>query len=202
MANTSQPLSEVAIANFAATTLDEPPLLTLDDNTKIARLISREFGFLRDELLRKHPWVFAKQRAKLPAMATKPAFGYLYQYELPTDCLRVLPLTCTGEEDGKHVRHRVEGRKILTDLCAPLKIIYIQKRTTASEFDPLFARALGQALALKAAQNITGKTTYVQKAQDLYGQALSEAYITNALEAGTDNNQLANEVLDVRGSGY
>lgn len=202
MANTNQPLSEVAIANFAATTLDEQALLTLDDRTTLGKLISREFGFMRDELLRSHPWVFAKKRAALPVLEEAPAFGYLYQYQLPTDCLRLLPVTHNGEEDGRKVRHRVEGRKVLTDLCAPLKIIYIQKKTSASEFDPLFARALGQMFAVAGAHKVTGKTSYLQKAQDLLNQALANAFLVNGLEAGTNDDQLANEIIDVRGACY
>jgi hypothetical protein len=196
-----QPLSEVAIANFAVTTLDESALTTLDDGSALGRFMSREFGFVRDELLRTFPWNFAKRRKLVPALASSPEFGYKYQYQMPEDCLRVLPLSCDGIHDNPPVKHEVEGRMILTDLAAPLKLKYVAKVTNASEFDPLFARALGQLLALMAAHRVTGKTAYVTKAEGLYREALFNAFHVNSLESGTPESQYRSSILDVRGVG-
>lgn len=205
MATTNAPLSEVAIANFAATTLDDQALTTLDDNNKLGRFMARNFGFVRDELLRGFPWTFAKKRALMTALADAPAFGFRYQYQAPADCLRVLPLTDTGEEDGEEIRHKVEGDLILTDVGPSLRIRYIRKGIPAAKFDPLFARALGQLLAVYAAQNITGKASYVDKAIQLFDRATSAAYLVSSLESGSVNYTAGNmrgaNAMNVRGIG-
>jgi hypothetical protein len=199
MANTLAPLSEVAVANMAVTTLDDTALTSLDDPSAIGRFMAREYGFVRDELLRAFPWPFAKARVLLPALNEAPAFGYKYQYQLPADCLRVLPLRGEGEHNHLPIKFEVEGRKLLTDAGPALKLIYIRRVSNAAEFDPLFARALGQLLALMAAQRVTGKAAYFEKAQALYASALSVAYQVASLEGGTPESQNRSDIINVRG---
>lgn len=196
MANTLAPLSETAIANMAATTLDDIHLNSLDDDeTPLSRFIASEFGFARDELLASHVWACGKTRKKLPKLASSPAFGYDYQYQLPTDCLRIVPPRVNGLPDGKLVPYTRDGRLILTDYEAPLCLVYIKRVTNVVELDPLFARALGQYLAVLAAQRITGKESYYDKATRLFQQAIANAQQVNALEIGEagNNSNYAND---------
>jgi len=51
MANTTAPLSEVAIASMAAGILDDYTIADLDENRPITRFMAREFGYVRDEVL-------------------------------------------------------------------------------------------------------------------------------------------------------
>jgi hypothetical protein len=206
MANTSSPLSEVAIANMAATTLDDRRIASLDDDTSLARFVASEFGYVRDELLRLHPWTFAKARATLaPAGSVdydlSTLFGWSYAYRLPDDCLRLFPLRCRGAWNAPLVPHEREGRFILTNEPPPLKINYIKRVTVAPFFDPLFARALGARLAVLASQRITGKASYFDKATLAYRQAIEEAYLSNGLDSGTPESQFRDSIHDVRGTG-
>ncbi len=185
MANTSAPLSETAIANMGAAILDEPSLTSLDDPTTYGRLVAREFGYTRDEMLRSFPWSFNKKMASLPADPVAPAFRWNKAYTLPADCLRVH--TIREYQNGGKTPYEIFGRQIYTDESAPLNIVYGCRLTNASLFDPLFARALGCRLGLLAAQRITGKANYLDKARMFYQEAMHSAIHVSSLEMGSDH---------------
>lgn len=84
------------------------------------------------------------------------------------------------------------------EVHATLPIHFIRRVTNAAEYDPLFARALDERLALMAAQRVTGKSSYVDKAAALYRAALADAYAVNALDYGTPEGQQREDALDVR----
>lgn len=201
MTNINAPLSDVAVMNMAVTTLDEAALTTPNDTSNLGRFMAREYGLARNELLRRYPWTFAKKRAVLAPLSEAPAFGFDYQYEAPADCLRLLPLRCGGKLNGEMIPYEYESRKILTNEGPTLYVRYIRYVTNATEFDPLFARALGQLLAMMAAQRVTGKIAYLDKARELYREALSDAFHVDALESGTPESYTDQDVISVRG-GY
>ena len=208
MSTTTAPISEVAIANMAAGVLDESrPILSLDDNTSIARFMSREFGYCRDELIRLFPWNFCKTRIVLAPDATAPAFEYAYAYTLPDDCLRLIPLTLDGSQYSPALIHALEGRTILTNLGPVLYARYIRKETNAARFDPLFARCLATYLAVLASMRVTGKSSYFDKSKGLFQEALWNAFHVNSLEGGSPGTydpamtEDALNVLSIRGVG-
>jgi len=201
MANTTAPLSEIAIANMAATTLDDIHLNSLDEDTPLGRFVASEFGFMRDELLASHVWACAMTRKKIGRLTAAPDFGYDYQYQLPTDCLRITPPRVDGNPNGTPIPFKREGRRILTDYPAPLCLVYIKRLTNPSEMDPLFARALGQYIAVYASQRVTGKESYFSKANGLFQQAIAAAQQVNALEMGTQPSYNTNDVLGARLAG-
>lgn len=202
MADTSAPLSEVAIANMAGSLLNEYPLTSLDNDTPLGRFMAREFGYTRNELLQTYPWHFAKTRALLPALSAAPAFGWTYAYNVPADCLRLLPLRENGALNGEPILYELESGQILTnyaDTNGGLRVHYIRRETTPSKFPPLFARALANRLAVLAAQRVTGKSQYFQTALSAYTLTLQEAMLADSLERGTPETQYSDTVLSVRG---
>jgi hypothetical protein len=188
----AQIISDTAVANFAAGVLDNYAVTAIDENTSLGRFFQREYTFVRDEVLQTYPWAFAKKRALLAANLDVPAFGYASAYQLPTDCLRLLPLTVDGKEDAPSVKYELEGREVLCDVRSVLPIRYIRQVTNAAEFTPLFARVLGARLAMMAATRITGKSGYFDKASGLYREAITEARLVDSLERGTPSDY-ANE---------
>lgn len=206
MANTSAPLSETSIANFGAAILDEQALNSLDDSTTYGRLCAREFGYARDELLRSHPWSFNKKMVLLAPDVDAPPFRWDYAYTLPTDCIRMYPLR--EYTNGPKIPFEKFQRKIYTDKSVSLPLVYGARITNAAEFDPLFARALGSFLGLLGAQRVTGKANYVDKARQMFADALQSAIHVNSLEMGGDeyvdygDEGSTFDVLDVRGVGF
>lgn len=198
MANTSAPLSEVAIANMAAGILDDYPITSLDDETPIARIMAREFGFVRREVLAMHPWSDVKTRKLLAPMNDAPEFGWGYKYALPADCLRLLPLRENGEWEGNLIPYELESREILCNESGSLKIHYLRDETNPAKFSPLLARAFAARLAITAASRITGKMAMRERAKDEFKEALAAAQIIDSLSMGTPEGQYRNSILDVR----
>lgn len=186
MAYTPFAVSETAICNLAGSTLDEVPLASINDDTVWGRFCARNYAQVRDEVIRSHPWSCLVTRAALSADISAPAFGWAYQYTLPTDCLRLLPLrNSDGYWNGQPMRYELESRKILTDAAAPLYIRYVRGDNDTTKFDPHLVRVIAQSLALYGAQRITGKGSYVNKAGEFLSGAMQQAYLSNALEMGT-----------------
>ena len=198
MATTTAPLSEVAIANMAATTLDDTHLNSLEEDSNLGRFMSSQFGLVRDELLASHVWACALTRKNVGKMTADPDFGYDYQYQLPSDCLRIIPPRVDGDPDAPLIPFRREGRRILTNYKAPLPLNFVRRLTNPVDMDPLFARALGQYLGLLAAQRITGKESYFEKASRLFNQAITLAQQVNALEIGTQTSYNTNDPMASR----
>jgi len=97
---------------------------------------------LRDALLRSHWWRFATKRATLSQDTTDPDFEWDYQYELPTNFLRMKELYDTTNS------YSLEGTKLLTN-DDTAEIVYIAQITDPSKFDPLFTEVLVLQLAIR-----------------------------------------------------
>ncbi|WP_448953071.1 hypothetical protein [Labrys neptuniae] len=174
------------ISNLALDYLDEAPLTSIDDNSAVARWFKRNFWPVAWSLMRKHPWNFASTRAMLPASATAPAFGWTYAYDVPADCLRVLPLTIDGREDSRSVDHKVEGTQILANEPAPRPVRYIRRVDNTGQFDQQFTDVLAVALAQKAAHMITGKASYAAQLGQTLQTIMQDAQAIDALEGTPD----------------
>ena len=144
--------SEVQICNNALIKLGANTITSLSDDSKAARLCNNVYSIMRDDMLRGHPWNFAITRTTLAKLSTTPAFKYSYEYQLPSDCLRVIGIKDTNAE------YRIEGRKLLTDENS-VSLIYIKRITDTSQFDANFANALAFKLASELAYAITNNAT-------------------------------------------
>jgi len=188
MADTSAPLSEVSVANMAATVLADASLNSLDDPSPLGRFMAREFGYTRDEVLQLFPWDFAKARAAIPKTADAPAFGWKYKFVKPADCIKLLPVTADGSLNGPPIDYTVEGDEILTDYSvggSTLYVRYVRRQTNMAKWSPLAARLLGARLAVMASLRITGKQGYYDRAKAGYDVALFDAQRVHSLDGGT-----------------
>jgi len=180
--------SQVDIANRALTKLGEARIVSFTDNTNIARTVNSMWDVVRDAELRSHVWRFALARASLPALVDASTFGYNYQYQLPSDCLRLVEVAefrvnnladYINRDDSIYT---VEGNKILTDLGAPLNIRYIQQTLDTAQFTIDFVEVLACRLAAEMAEILTNSMPKRQMAWQEYNQAVSLAVKTNSLE--------------------
>jgi hypothetical protein len=193
----SSHLSDTEICNMALDLLEEAPIDSINDDRSVARWFKRNFWPAAWTLMRRHPWNFALSRAKLTTLATAPAFGFANAFAIPADCLRVLPLSADGTENGREVPFKVEGDVILTDADAPLTLRYISRVASTGLFDNHFADALAANLAMKASHFITGKQSYAERMGQMFQAALADAEIIDALE-GTPDDAIADFWLDAR----
>jgi len=189
--------TETDIANMALDILVEAPIGSFDDNRPVARWFRRNFAQRRQALLSKWEWNFAIRRVALAQMETRPAFGWSRQYAIPSDYLRILPLTQTGHRNGRPIDYEVENDVILTDAGAPLRLRYIVDNVNYDSWSSAAIDALKADLARMLAHWITGKTGFYQIASDMFNQAISEAWLIDAVE-GTVTEAADNDWIDAR----
>lgn len=180
--------SVVDICNQSLDLLGAATITALTENSKEARLCNRNFELIRDSVLRAHPWNVAVTRKSLPQESDAPAFGFNFQYTLPTDpyCLRLLSFWDTSVDNeiaayDSNVMYKIEGRKILSNenVC---KIIYIGRETDTEQYDSLLTSTIAHRLASEIAYGVTGSSTLAQGMQALYEQRLREAKSIDAME--------------------
>lgn len=176
------------ICNLALDVLKEAPISSLDDQRPIGKWCKRNFAVQRDAALSVANWNFALTRASIAADATAPAFGWDYSYTLPAGpngCIRLLPVTYDGRDEGPPIAHAVEGGKVLTNLSGPLKVRFVSRIEDYGRYHPLFIDYLSGRLATRMAHWLTGKASFMQIASVLMKQAMDEAWLTDAIEGDT-----------------
>lgn len=186
--------SDIAIANRALTKLGVARIISFGDNNEQARALQSMYTIVRDSELRAYTWNFSIKRTSLAALVDVPAFDWARQFQMPADCLRLL---WAGEfypgpnlsdfNNGKCKEYEVEGRMIMSNLPAPLKIRYVAQITDPTLFDPLFGEALACKLAVELAESMTTSSTNRQMAWQEYERAMSKALRSDAIETPTDS---------------
>lgn len=181
--------SQTEIANRALSKIGASRILDLSDDTKEARAVTAAWNVLRDAELRIRSWNFAMQRTTLPAMEDDPAWGYALQYQLPSDCLRIVQVNdvywaqgLVNYRNSDTSMYKLEGNKILTDVPAPLKLRYIKRVEDTTQWDAAFVEVFACRLAAELCEEITDSTTKRQLAWDEYKQAVAAAIKANVVE--------------------
>jgi hypothetical protein len=140
--------------------------------------------------MERRRWRFTIKRASLPAMTATPEHGYAYQYQPPADFMALIAGgDLSGWSDLSDYRagpdaelFSVENGVILTDLGAPLAILYKARVVDVALYPASFCEALSARLAYECCERITGSDTKVQLALSRYKDALSEARFANAIQ--------------------
>lgn len=172
--------SIIEICNSALTDLGEEPITSLGDGTKAARLCNQRWPAVRDAVLRAHPWNCATAQVRLAASAQGPAFGHAHAYPLPTDCLRVLAVECSGAGlEG----WEVQGGALLCGEAGPLDLTFVRRLDDPRLYDALLVEALTARLAATLAYPLTASTALGQAFWNAYIDKLREARGVDAREA-------------------
>lgn len=172
--------SEVEIANRALSRVGATRIVSLTENSVNARAVNAIFNTVRDAELRKHYWNFAIKRARLAADAEAPAFGPANSFTLPSDFLKLMPPD--KDQHYNTLDWQVEGKKILTDVVAPLDIRYIYRVTDPNEMDSLFREAFAMRLAEQLCEPLTQSNTKIQLIAADYDKAIEDARKADAFE--------------------
>lgn len=143
--------SRTEIANQALSLLGQSVIIDIDSPTDVdARKVKNVFDTALRTMIRAHEWNCLSARAELPRDVETPAFGFNYQYQLPTDCIRVKSVNADEYNDIGSDRFKIEGRKILTDDDS-VDLSYIKYPETVSVLDASFIEAFVYLLASKLA---------------------------------------------------
>lgn len=181
--------SQVEIANRALTKLGAARIISFGDDNKQARAISSMWDIVRDSELRAHIWSFSVKRTALPALVSTPDWGYEYEYQVPGDYLRLLQVndvyngpSMDDYRNGATADYVLEGRKILTDFGAPLKIRYIARMEDTTMWDTNFVEAFACKLAFELAEDLTQSNQKKGTAFDEYKMSLMTAVRAASIE--------------------
>ena len=182
--------SVVQICNSALNQLGAASITSLTDNSKNARLCNERYATVRDAVFRSHPWNSLIKRQQLAQDTATPAYGFKFQFTLPSDCLRLLNL------DAYNSDHKVEGRKILCNESA-IKISYVSQVTDPNEMDVLLRETISAGLAADIAYAITANLQVGKLMQEKYEYKLSLAKHTDASEGYNvdPNNGQVDQIL-------
>lgn len=175
--------TDVTICNLALTLLGADRITDLLDDSENARKCNAIYSFIRDEVLRAHPWNFAVKRATLAELAAPPVYGYDHQFQIPTDCLRVFEVSSGYSDVESETEFEIEGKALLTDMNT-CYIRYIFRVTDPTQFDTVFATAFAARLAAELAYSITGHGSMATAMMQIYEQKMSAAKGADAQESG------------------
>ena len=149
-----------SICNEALGELGASFIQGFTDGTSVSTLCGTMYPQARDATLEMHPWDFAQRRVMLNPSANVPAFGWKYQYILPTDpyCLKVHE-TDRGAWVPWDVEVDQEGRRVLLSDQKTLGILYTARIEDLNVWSPLALQVLVKLLASKLAKPITGQNS-------------------------------------------
>ena len=184
--------SQVEISNGALAFLGDSPITSMDDNTNRAILCKTFYPFVRDYVLRSHPWRCAIVRYTCGLLTEMPIFGFNYKFQLPDNCLRVIGLEASSEDET--IVWGVEGKELLSN-SSNGNIVYVKRVDDPGEFDSMLTNTIMVRLAMFLASAITDKAVLIDGLKRLYDITIQEAKSVNAQEGSTqtiESNALTN----------
>jgi hypothetical protein len=175
-----------ALQLIAADTISDP-----DEDSASARAAKLEYDAIVRAQLSAYPWYFAKAQTQLAADADAPLFKFARSFTLPTDFLRLVELenrwVFTIDRQVADVNplppYEMQGRAILTDFAAPLRIGYLRDVSEdTTSWHPLFEEVIVASLAMVLANPLAKSTTQVELAARMKRANIAEARRVNAIQ--------------------
>lgn len=180
---------KTGICNLGLQKLGLDPIVSIDDSVKTARAMKTAYDMVRQNELRAHNWKFAEKDDNLPALSEAPLFDWNFIYQMPTDCLRLRQIAGIRQSLGRidyrsglENLYTIKGRRIYTNLTAPLPIIYTWDVTDTTLFDPNFNEMLACRLARQTCRYLTQNDAAKLDLDKDYKLAKNQALISGALE--------------------
>ena len=178
----AEALSQVRVANLALQKLGATEIVSMDEDTRERRAITRCYTMLRDRELRAHSWNFSIKRAVLAPSSVAPAFEFAKAFPLPSDCLRPLP---PARDVDWTIEYHNGSKHILTNEGTVIYLRYVSRITDETLFDPLFADMLACKIAWHCCEEITQSNQKKADIEKEYKDAKAEAKRMNAFEQAT-----------------
>lgn len=177
-------MEKLDICNAALGRCGAEAIAALTDESKRAKIVSRQYEITLKELLNDSPWNFAIGREEI-AQSNEPLFGFTANYLLPSDCIRVLEL-----EDKEP--YRVEGCYIVCDTITSIKIKYVKFIDDPNKYSGSFTKAfvlkLAEDISYSLVQSASLQATITSEAE----RYLRKARSMNSQE-GTPESRYAEE---------
>lgn len=157
-------VSKTDICNKALTLVGASPIVSIDDDTNNARILSRVYEIALRSILSECKWNFATTRTTLSLLTdTLPWYdsGETYIYQKPTNMIRVF-----GASDDD-ANWREEGDHIVSDTSG-LGLRYVYYLDTPSKYPASFVEAFVDKLCSDIAYMIVNSATLGEKFKTIY----------------------------------
>lgn len=141
------------------------------DSTQSAVYCRSFLGEAIDAVLGAFDWKALAKRTQLAASITSPAYGFDYQYPLPSDCVRVTHVECGGGE------YSIEGGNLLTSEV-DVYITYVARPADPGDIPVPLRRAIQGQLALLLSLPMTSAEATAARVAQLAQADLQAAIAT------------------------
>jgi hypothetical protein len=176
--------SKVDICNRALDLIGAERITSLNEDSKSGKLCLRNYDKSRDAVLEAHDWSSCVKRTTLAPLAEAPEFQYANQFQLPSDCIRVLEAYSATSLPEK------EGRRLLSDDNA-INLKYVARVDDPNEYDPALRELIAYKLAADICFAITNNSSMTQYMANEYRVQLAETRSIDSAQARTDKTYIS-----------
>jgi len=189
--------SETGIVNTGLILLGELPILSLTDDSDVARAANAVFTQIRDEVLAQHPWNGCTKQVTLAQLSGTPIFGWSYQYVYPSDGLRIL--FTDDDQYAWKVSIGTDGQsKVVLSNAPTLAVEYIFRQTNVSRYGSWLSFAMSKRMAAELALTLTQHQGKAQGFMAAYQAQLSMSKMMDGQEQSTSEVTSTTLTDDVR----
>lgn len=186
------------VANSALYDINVEPIMSFDDPSKEARVVSAKFQGVLDEVMSVNPWNCNREITLLNYAEAEELFGWEYAYTIPNDCLyvrAVVPLSDISQLTPETLRRFTEysmnqvtselymkkGQEIFAN-DPYLLLVYSKTIKDCSLLPSYVAKAVSKCLAAEIAYPLTQDRQIRADQLSFYDAALRTARAANARE--------------------
>ena len=189
--------SETGIVNTGLILLGELPILSLTDDSDVARAANAVFTQIRDEVLAQHPWNGCTQQVTLAQLSGTPIFGWSYHYVYPSDGLR--SLFTDDDQYSWKVSIGTDGQsKVVLSNAPTMAVEYIFRQTNVSRYGSWLSFAMSKRMAAELALTLTQHQGKAQGFMAAYQAQLSMSKMMDGQEQSTSEVTSTTLTDDVR----
>lgn len=205
-------LIQTQICNMALSQLGVDKQIIWGDGSKEAKICQLWYDVVRQEMLTEYPWDFAKVTVALSQTANTPPMNWIYQFAIPSDCLRMLRILVPHTDHPRsHERIPYESAaaanpdgsfsKVLNcNFPSPL-LEYVQDVQDLSRWWPNALTAFSLSLGAKIGMSLTVLPELVKAIADAAKQAVLEA-AADSMSQGNEGPEPESEFIAVRHIGW
>lgn len=164
-----------------------------------AMVAERVYDYVRELVLRAHPWSFAMEWTRGLARRQRTVPGYAHAYALPADCLRVVDIRAGENLSAKGDDFTLVGQALCCNVADPL-LRYVRNHTNEPQWPADFVCCFSLRLAAEAASLMAQDPRLSTQLLQLYQQELGQARTNDdAADATTPVDEMqASELLQAR----
>lgn len=183
--------SNIDIASNALVLIGDNPISSFSEPGAGATAASNLYEGVYQAFLSYHPWTFALKEQQLSRLSAAPPLitGFLYQFQMPTDCIRVWIVY------PKQTRYELVGDRLYSN--EPAITMRYNWRVDETALPPYAVKAIEYALAADFAQLVTESTSKSEYFNKKYSQALAVALGTDS-QGHPPQQIIDSPFLDVR----